>query len=100
MEEEELEGEAVAGPSGEVTAYSSGNTPPFLSFPLLTIYMYTFFSTYHYSSLTLVFFLADESADEEDSRPRQRRRKTLTCFTVGCKWGAFLSDKKRHGGYY
>ena len=31
-EEEELEGEVVAGPSGEAVAYSSGNTPLFCFF--------------------------------------------------------------------
>ena len=46
VKEEELEGEAVVGPSEEAIAHSSGNTPPFLSFPLLSIHIYIK-QTYH-----------------------------------------------------
>ena len=42
IEEEEPEGEAVAGPSGEATIPSSGITPSLLSFSLLSIYAYTY----------------------------------------------------------
>ena len=48
VEEEELEGEAVAGPSGEATIHSSGITPSLLSFSLLLIYTYTY--TYFFST--------------------------------------------------
>ena len=44
VEEEEPEGEAVVGPSGEATVYSSGNTPPVpLIFLVIHLYAYIFF---------------------------------------------------------
>ena len=38
----------------------------------------------------MFFFLADESTDEEVPRPQIKGRRTLICFTVGCKWGVPL----------
>ena len=44
VEEEELEGEAVAGPRGEATAHTSVSTPPIpLIFLVIHLYVYIFF---------------------------------------------------------
>ena len=44
VEEEEPEGEAVVGPSGEATTHSSGNTPPVpLIFLVIHLYVYIVF---------------------------------------------------------
>ena len=52
VEEEEPEGEAVVGPSGEATIHSSGITPSLLSFSLLLIYAYTY--TYFFLNTSLL----------------------------------------------
>ena len=85
MEEEEPEGEAVVGPSRETTAHSSGNTPPVpLIYPDINSYIYIIL-TYHYSSLTsfFSFFLADEYADEEGSRPQTKEEEDIDML---CSW--------------
>ena len=77
VEEEELEGEAVAGHSGEATAHSSGNTPLVLLISLVTnLYMYIFFNILPLI-LTSFFFLADESTDEEVSRPKTKEEDDI-----------------------
>ena len=100
--EEELEAEAVVGPSGEATVLSSGNTPPV---PLISpcyqfIYVhFSFFSTYHYSSLTLFFFSWQMNPlMRKFPGLRQRRRKILTSSTVGCKWGLSCPTRRRGMG--
>ena len=100
VEEEEPEGEAVVGPSGEATVHSSGITPPLLSFPLLLIYVYIYIFLQHTlaAHFTLEFspfFLADESTDEEISRPKLRKRRMLTLCTVGFQWGFPVCPEER-----
>ena len=52
--------------------------PPFLSFSLLSIYMYTFFFNISLLIFNLVFFfLADESADEEVPRPQTKEEEDI-----------------------
>ena len=44
VEEDELEGEAVVGPSQEATTHSSGSTPPFFSFEFCTEILFKTFA--------------------------------------------------------
>ena len=63
VEEEEPEGEAVVGLSGEATTHSSGSTPPVFLFELCTEIL---FKTFCFSFPFLFFsFLIDNSAEEE-----------------------------------
>ena len=92
MEEEEPEGEAVAGPGKEATAHSSGNTPsvPLISLVINSYICTFFFSTCHYSSLTLgIFFLADESADEEVPRPQTKEEEDINMLHSWMQVGDF-----------
>ena len=70
----------MVGPSGEATTHSSGNTPPFLSFPLLSIYICTFF--FNISSLILTSFFwsiscADKSESETEVRVETKEEEDL-----------------------
>ena len=106
VEEEEPEGEAVAGPSGGATMHSSGITPSLLSFSLLSIYAYTythiFFSTslLYISLLSFSLFLADKSTDEEIFRPKTKEEEDVDIL---CSWvqvgGSLLNWRRRHGGF-
>ena len=55
MEEEEPEGEAVMGPSGEVTVHSSGNTPPVpLILIVISLCVHIFFFSFSTSLLHIL----------------------------------------------
>ena len=88
MEEEEPEGEAVAGPSGEATAHSSVNTPPCSSH----------FSCYQFIYIHFFFSWQMNLLMRKFPGLRQRKRKILTCFTVGCKWGLSCPTGRRGTG--
>ena len=76
VEEEELEGETVVGPSGEATAHSSGSTPPipFISH-VINLYMYilSFISTSFFWSISY----ADESESETEVRVETKEEEDL-----------------------
>ena len=77
------------GPSEEATVHSSGITPSLLSFSLLSIYAYTyiFFSQHtlaaHFTPGFSLFFLADESINEEMSRPKTKEEEVVDTL---CSW--------------
>ena len=98
VEEKEPEGEAVAGPSGEATVHSYGITPSILSFSLLLIYVYLyifvfFFNTSHISLLSFtLFFLADESTDEEISKPNTKEEEDIDTLHSWVQGGGSCSS--------
>ena len=107
VEEEEPEGEAMAGLSGEATIHSSGITPSLLSFLLLLIcaytYAYFFFSTHPsciFHSRVSPFFLADESIKEEIHRLKTKEEEDVDTL---CSWvqvgGSLLDQRRRHEGF-
>ena len=102
VEEEEPEGEAVVGPSGEATIHSSGITPSLLSFLLLLlIYAYTyayFFSqhvlTVHFTPEFLAFFSWQMSLPMRRYIDlKLRKRRMWTPCAVGSKEGAPCSTR-------
>ena len=102
VEEEELEGEAVVGPSGEATVHSSGNTHPIpLILIVINLCVHIFFFFQHiltaYFTVELSPFSWQMSpAMGKHPDPKPRRRRTLIFFIVGCKWG--VSCSSRGGG--
>ena len=105
MEEEEPEGEAVVEPSREATVHSSGDTPLFLSFSLLSIPMHIylfFFNTSLLHLLPLRFSLSCQMSPlmRKCSDYKQRKRRRLIPFVVGWKWRGFLLiQRRRHKGF-
>ena len=92
MEEEELEGEVVARPSGEATVHSSGITPLLLPFSLLSVYVYIIFFQHiiiAYFTLELFPFVSWQMSPlmRRCPDPNLRKRRILTFYTVWCKWG-------------
>ena len=104
MEEEEPEGEIVAGPSGEATIHDSGIMPSLFSLLLLShaytyiyicisiyicIYLCFFSFTYPISVLLPSFSWTDESTNEEPMRARTKEESNLEILhAVGWRWGA------------
>ena len=96
VEEEEPEGETVAGPSGEATIHNFGITPSSFSL-LLLIYVYTyiyiyilFFSFAHPTPESVPFFSwADESTDEELVRPRTKEEEDVETLHSWMQVGGF-----------
>ena len=101
VEEDEPEGEAVAGPSGEATIQSSGITPSLLSFLLLLIYMYTYAYIFFQHILVAHFtpeflpclFLADESTDEETHRPKSKGEEDVDTLYSWVQVGGSCSNR-------
>ena len=103
VEEDELEGEAVVGPSGEATTHSSGSTPPiFILFEFCTEILFQtlvfFFFNLSFSSL-LFSLLTDDSAEEEAPKLQTKQERDIDTLQSCMQVGSFQIDlKRRHGG--
>ena len=93
MEEEDPEGEAVVGPSGEATTCSSGNTSPV---PLILIIIHLYAHTLLFQhiitspfTIELFFFLTIESTDEGVSRPQMKEEEDIDMLRSWVQVGRF-----------
>ena len=115
VEEEEPEGEIVAGPSGEATIHDSGimfSLFLFLSlihsytYIYICVYIYIYIYIYMFSSLhipllsfSLLFLEQMSPLMRNQWGPKPKRKVTSKHCTVGWKWGGFqLGQRKRHMG--
>ena len=101
VEEEEPEGEIVAGPSGEATTHDSGIKPSLLLIHAYT-YIYTCIYIYIYTYLYVLFFAhptpellpsfswTDESTDEETVRPKTKEEGDVETLCSWMEVGGFL----------
>ena len=95
VEEEEPEGEAVAGLSGEATTHSSGSTPPFFILDFCTeIYLkLLFFFNLSFPSLPFSF-LTDDSAEEGAPRLLTKEERDIDTLWSWVQVGGFPAQPK------
>ena len=94
VEEDELDGEAVVGPSREATTHSSGSTPlffsslVFLSFAQNIYLKLLFFFNLFFSSL-LFSLLTDDFAEEEASKLSTKEERGIDTLWSWVQVGGF-----------
>ena len=106
VQEEELEGEAVAGPSREATLHSSGSTPlvVFLLFfqnfmPKYILKKTSLFFQFILPIFYLSLFLTDESTEEEAPQPLTKEEEDINTLQSWIQVGVSLHDlRRRHRG--
>ena len=94
VEEDELEGEAVVGPSREATTHSSGSAAPFFCKFFTEIYLkLLIFFNLSFPSL-LLFFLTDNSAEEGTPRLLTKEERDIDTLWSRVQVGGFPAQPK------
>ena len=87
-EEEEPEGEVIAGPSGEAVEHSSGNTPFFLKIKL-SFHLHCF--TRIFSCMSGFVSLTDESEEKEEVKEVTKEEYVIGVAHSWMQVGGFLA---------
>ena len=89
-EEEEPEGEVVAGPSREDIVYNSGNMLPISLTLIIIIILCTFFQPLHYKMDLHFISCADDSESEEETQVGTKEEEELGILCSWMEMGSLL----------